>query len=126
MPGFRMAATLRHTDEAFVTVEGPVDADHTPQVIAMIQALLAAGARQVFVDLARVHECDPALTAYLDRRRRQVTAQGGWMVVDGSPSTLRLDSTSLGEIFAVYRRVTRPQRIPAQADRGGRPAPVTV
>jgi anti-anti-sigma regulatory factor len=112
VPGFRMAATLRRTDEAHVTLEGPVDAERTPQVIAMIQALITAGARQLFVDLARVHECDPALTGYLDRQRRQIMALGGWMVVDGSPSTMRLDTTPLTEIFDVYRRVTRPGRMP--------------
>ena len=115
MPGFRMAATLRHTDEAHLTLEGPVGADRTPQVIAMVQALITAGARRLFVDLARVHECDPALTGYLDRQRRVVTALGGWMVVDGSPSTMRLDATPLTEIFEIYRRVTRPARMPVQA-----------
>jgi anti-anti-sigma regulatory factor len=104
--GFRIRTEFRREDEAHVTVTGPVDRAAAEVVATVLRAMLDTGARQVLVDLARIDGCDPALTAYLEHERRRLRALGGWLVVDGSPATLRHDTASLGEIFRIYRRVS--------------------
>ena len=61
--GFRLDLTLRRDDEAHLAVEGPVGSVETRRIATLVQALLAAGARQLIVDLDLVESCDPALTA---------------------------------------------------------------
>lgn len=102
---FRVGTTFRGDDEALVTVTGPVDNRDAARVVTLLRALLQSGARRLVVDLAQVENCDPALTAYLDRERRRVRALGGWMIVAGSPATLRHDTSTLAEIFRVYQQV---------------------
>jgi hypothetical protein len=109
--GFRLGVTLRGRDEAQVTVEGSLDSDSSAQVVTLVGALLRAGARQLFVDLAGVLDCDPGLAAYLERQRRHVASQGGWMVIDGGRTDrcqLDPDNSTLEEIFDIYRQVSRP------------------
>ncbi len=108
--GFRIGVTFREADEAHVQVIGPVRREEASRVVTLVRALLEAGARQLVVDLAGAESCDPALTVYLDRERRRVGAQGGWLVVDGSPATMRHDTSTLVDAFRIYRHV-----------RGGRP-----
>jgi STAS domain-containing protein len=103
--GFRMDLTLRRDDEGSIAIEGPVGSVETRQIAMLVQALLAAGVRQLIVDLDHVERCDPALTAFLERQQRHLAAAGGWMVVDGAPSTPGDDATSLVEIFDIYRHV---------------------
>ena len=107
MSGFRLDLTLRRDDEAHIAVEGPVGGVETRRIATLVQALLAAGARQLIVDLHHVESCDPALTALLERQRRHLAAAGGWMIVDGAPSTPGDDTSSLVEIFEIYRHVRR-------------------
>ena len=107
MSGFRVDLTLRRDDEAHLAVQGPVGSVETRRIATLLQALLAAGARQLIVDLHHVESCDPALTALLERQRRHLTAAGGWMIVDGAPSTPGDDTSSLLEIFDIYRHVRR-------------------
>lgn len=107
--GFRISTDRRREDEALVTVTGPVDRAAAERVATVLRAMLDTGARQILVDLARVDGCDPALTVYLEHERRRIRALGGWLVVDGSPATLRHDTATLGEIFRVYRRVAEPR-----------------
>jgi hypothetical protein len=103
--GFRVDLTLRRPDEAHVAVQGAVGSVETRQITTLLQALLAAGARQLIVDLEQVERCDPALTAYLERQQRHLAATGGWMIVDGAPSTPADDASSLVGIFEIYRHV---------------------
>jgi hypothetical protein len=104
--GFRVDLTLRRDDEAHIAVEGPVGSVETRRIVTLVGALLAAGARQLIVDLDHVEGCDPAFIAFLERQRRQLAAAGGWMIVDGAPSTPGDDtSSSLVEIFEIYRHV---------------------
>jgi hypothetical protein len=97
--------TLRRDDEAHIAVEGPVGSVETRRIATLVQALLAAGARQLIVDLDHVERCDPALTAFLERQRRHLAAAGGWMIIDGAPTTPGDDTSSLVEIFEIYRHV---------------------
>jgi anti-anti-sigma regulatory factor len=106
--GFRIRTEFRREDEAHVTVTGPVDRTAAEVVATVLRAMLDTGARQVLVDLAQVDGCDPALTLYLEHERRRLRTLGGWLVVDGSPATLRHDTATLGEIFRVYRHVAEP------------------
>ena len=105
MSGFRLDLTLRRDDEAHIAVAGPVGSAETQQIATLLQALLAAGARQLVIDLDHVERCDPTLTAFLERQRRHLVAAGGWMIVDGAPSTPGDDISSLVEIFEIYRHV---------------------
>lgn len=105
MSGFRLDLTLRRDDEAHIAVEGPVGSVETGRIATLIQALLAAGARQLIVDLDHVESCDPALTAFLEAQRRHLAAAGGWMIVAGAPSLSDDDTASLVEIFDIYRHV---------------------
>jgi len=100
-----MDLTLRRDDEAHITVEGAVGGDETRRIAVLVQALLAAGARQLIVDLDHVERCDPALTAFLEQQHHHLAASGGWMIVNGAPSTPTDDATSLVEIFEIYRHV---------------------
>jgi len=103
--GFRMDLTLRCDDEARIAIEGPVGGVETRRIAMLVQALLAAGARQLIVDLAQVESCDPALTAFLEQQQRHLVAAGGWMLVDGAPPTPGDDASTLVEIFEIYRHV---------------------
>lgn len=58
MSGFRLDLTLRRDDEAHIAVEGPVGSIETRRIATLIQALLAAGARQLIIDLDHVERCD--------------------------------------------------------------------
>jgi hypothetical protein len=102
---FRVDLTLRREDEAHVAVAGAVGSVETRQIATLVEALLAAGARQLIVDLDQVERCAPALTAFLDQQRHHLAAAGGWMIVDGAPSTPADDASSLVEIFDIYRHV---------------------
>jgi hypothetical protein len=102
---FRLDLTLRRDDEAHIAVEGPVGSVETRRIATLVQALLAAGARQLIVDLDHVERCDPALTTFLERQRRHLAAAGGWMIIGGAPSTPGEDTSSLVEIFEIYRQV---------------------
>jgi len=105
MSGFRVDLTLRRQDEAHVAVKGTVGSVETRQVATLVQALLTAGARQLIVDLDQVERCDPALTAFLERQQHHLAATGGWMIVDGAPSTPADDASSLVGVFEIYRHV---------------------
>ena len=105
MSGFRVDLTLRRDDEAHIAVEGPVGSVETRRIATLVQALLATGARQLIVDLDHVEGCDPALIAFLERQRHHLAAAGGWMIIDGAPSTPGDDTSSLVEIFEIYRQV---------------------
>jgi hypothetical protein len=96
---------LRGDDEAHIAVEGPVGSVETRRIATLVQALLTAGARQLIVDLDHVESCDPALTAVLEQQRRHLAATGGWMIIDGAPSAPGDDTSSLVEIFEIYRHV---------------------
>ena len=105
--GFRLDLTLRRDDEAHIAVEGPVGGVETRRIATLLLALLAAGARQLIVDLGHVESCDPTLTALLERQRRHLTAAGGWMIVDGAPARPGADTSSLMEILDINRHVRR-------------------
>ena len=105
MSGFRLDLTLRQDDEAHIAVAGPVGSVETGQIATLVQALLAVGARQLIVDLDHVGQCDPALIAFLERQRRLIATAGGWIIVVGAPSTPGDDTSSLVEIFEIYRHV---------------------
>ena len=79
-------------------------------VAALLATLVDIGARQLFVDLARVDTCDPDLPEFLNDLRRRMTSLGGWVIVDRSPATLGDDTLPLDELFAVYTRVATPHR----------------
>lgn len=127
MARFRIGVTLRDADEAQVTLTGTVSQQEARRAHLLIDALVQAGARQLLVDLAQVDHCDHDLLVYLDELRRYLTGQGGWMIIDGFPDALRDDTTTLDDIFAVYRRVTAlacsvPGRAPSPEVTPGAPA----
>ena len=103
MSAFRIGAPFRG-DEALVTVEGPVDRDQRDQVVTLVGALVAAGARHVCVDVAPVRPADAELLRQLERERRHVRSIGGCMVVDGATTAPEDDDTAtLMEAFVIYR-----------------------
>ena len=110
MARFSTVVTLRNVDEAHMTVEGAVEPNESRQIVALLATLVDIGARQLFVDLARVDTCDPDLPEFLNDLRRRMTSLGGWVIVDRSPATLGDDTLALDELFAVYTRVARPYR----------------
>src|SRR3954451_6309112 len=103
--GFRMDLTLRRDDEARIAIEGPVGGVETRRIAMLVQALLAAGARQLIIDLAQVESCDPALTAFLEQQQRHLVAAGGWMLVGGGPPPPRDEASTPEEIFEISRHV---------------------
>lgn len=104
MSRFRLALVFRNGDEAHLTLAGRVDHEDARHVAALVDTLVEAGARQVFVDLTEVDSCDPSLVDFLGRLRRQVGHLDGWMVIDGHPAADE-NPPSLEEVFTVYRRV---------------------
>jgi hypothetical protein len=110
MARFSTVVTLRNVDEAHMTVEGAVEPNESRQIVALLATLVDIGARQLFVDLARVDTCDPDLPEFLNHLRRRMTSLGGWVIVDRSPATLGDDTLALDELFAVYTRVATPHR----------------
>jgi hypothetical protein len=110
MARFSTVVTLRNVDEAHMTVEGAVEPNESRQIAALLATLVDIGARQLFVDLARVDTCDPDLPEFLNDLRRRMTSLGGWVIVDRSPATLGDDTLALDELFAVYTRVATPHR----------------
>jgi hypothetical protein len=78
-----------------VTVEGAVEPNESRQIAALLATLVDIGARQLFVDLARVDTCDPDLPEFLNDLRRRMTSLGGWVIVDRSPTTLGDDTLAL-------------------------------
>lgn len=109
MARFRMSVTLRHTDEAHLTVEGALEPRESRQLAALLATLVDLGARQLLVDLARVDTCDPDFPDFLNGLRIRLVSLGGWMVVDGPPTTLGDDALALDELFTIYTRVTGPR-----------------
>ncbi len=124
MQRFRVDASLRRGDEAHLAVRGEITPAEGARLVLVLRALVQAGARQVFVDLAAVDACDAAVLAQLQDQQRYVEARGGWLVIDGPPSIVRGIEPTLGEIFRIHRRVTgTPARVPRQretADTGER------
>ena len=110
MARFSTVVTLRNVDEAHVTVEGAVEPNESRQIAALLVTLVDIGARQLFVDLARVDPCDPDLPEFLNDLRRRMKSLGGWVIVERSPATLGDDTLALDELFAVYTRVATPHR----------------
>jgi len=110
MARFSTVVTLRNVDEAHMTVEGAVEPNESRQIAALLVTLVDIGARQLFVDLARVDPCDPDLPEFLNDLRRRMKSLGGWVIVERSPATLGDDTLALDELFAVYTRVARPYR----------------
>jgi len=108
MARFSTVVTLRNVDEAHVTVEGAVEPNESRQIAALLVTLVDIGARQLFVDLARVDPCDPDLPEFLNDLRRRMKSLGGWVIVERSPATLGDDTLALDELFAVYTRVATP------------------
>ena len=108
MARFSTVVTLRNTDEAHMTVEGAVEPNESRQIAALLVTLVDIGARQLFVDLARVDPCDPDLPEFLNDLRRRMKSLGGWVIVERSPATLGDDTLALDELFAVYTRVATP------------------
>jgi len=110
MARFSTVVTLRNVDEAHMTVEGAVEPNESRQIAALLVTLVDIGARQLFVDLARVDPCDPDLPEFLNDLRRRMKSLGGWVIVERSPATLGDDTLALDELFAVYTRVATPHR----------------
>ena len=108
MARFSTVVTLRNVDEAHMTVEGAVEPNESRQIAALLVTLVDIGARQLFVDLARVDPCDPDLPEFLNDLRRRIKSLGGWVIVERSPATLGDDTLALDELFAVYTRVATP------------------
>ena len=108
MARFSTVVTLRNVDEAHMTVEGAVEPNESRQIAALLVTLVDIGARQLFVDLARVDPCDPDLPEFLNDLRRRMKSLGGWVIVERSPATLGDDTLALDELFAVYTRVATP------------------
>ena len=108
MARFSTVVTLRNIDEAHMTVEGAVEPNESRQIAALLVTLVDIGARQLFVDLARVDPCDPDLPEFLNDLRRRMKSLGGWVIVERSPATLGDDTLALDELFAVYTRVATP------------------
>ena len=120
MAHFRMVITYRRIDEAHVVVEGPIREAEARQIAALLATAVDVGARQLFVDLARIDSCDQRFLIRLDRLRHRLISIGGWMVVDGAPATLAEDTSTLDEIFTTYRHVTGLQP-PLEATSGPLP-----
>ena len=105
MACFRLSVTFRPVDEAHVTVEGTVEPEKSRQLAALLVTLVDIGARQLLVDLARVDTCDPEFPVFLNGLRRRLVSLGGWMVVDGPPTTPDDDTLPLHDLFTIYTRV---------------------
>jgi len=125
MARFSTVVTLRNVDEAHMTVEGAVEPNESRQIAALLVTLVDIGARQLFVDLARVDPCDPDLPEFLNDLRRRMKSLGGWVIVERSPATLGDDTLALDELFAVYTRVATPSLPIGPLARPGLPEPRT-
>ena len=125
MARFSTVVTLRNVDEAHMTVEGAVEPNESRQIVALLATLVDIGARQLFVDLARVDPCDPDLPEFLNDLRRRMKSLGGWVIVERSPATLGDDTLALDELFAVYTRVATPSLPIGPLARPGLPEPRT-
>jgi anti-sigma B factor antagonist len=78
-----LSVTLEHDVGAtFVNVEGELDLDGAPELCAAIEHnQRSAGREQVFVDLTRVGFCDSTGLRALIGAAREVTVNGGRLVV---------------------------------------------
>lgn len=105
-----VTSTLRSGSEAMLVVAGTIDRAAVARLDPLLTGLCAAGATRVFVDLSRISSCDRALLAVLERIRRQVEAAGGWLMLDGSPSTMvDYDDLPLDRVFRIYRDACGPR-----------------
>jgi anti-sigma B factor antagonist len=93
-----------------VTLDGRLDALRAPALRAEFDEVVAAGARQVVVDLAGVTFVDSAALAALVRLRRRCTAEGGQVTLVRPAAEDALRIFQLTQFDRVFTMVGPPPR----------------
>jgi hypothetical protein len=97
-------------------LSGPIGRITAERIGTSITSLIAAGERDLLVDVSAVAQCTGHLLTVLSRARRTLTGRGGSLLIVGvqlPPFMTALETASVDEVFLVYdalRRDARPAR----------------
>ncbi|WP_214369755.1 hypothetical protein [Pseudonocardia sp. H11422] len=108
-----LQVTLRGAD-VLVGVRGVLEGTAGRRLPAVLDVVVADGARHVIVDLSESPDVPAAVIGYLERLRRRLRGGDGWLLVEGASIGLE---PALQEVFAAYRDAVAHAghpRVPAQ------------